>query len=69
MQEEIKRIVEKIQEVSMESTSSYSSYIKYELYNAKEKSTKREKGTGKLLDRIRWKKYKKRKGVRTKPKG
>ena len=56
---------------SLESTCSPSSNIKDELPNAKEKSNKREKRIGVLLDRIHGKKYGKhgRKEVRAKSKG
>ena len=57
VQEEIRNFMEKKQDESMESTCSSSSNIKDDLPKAKEKSKKREKRMGGLLDRIRGKKY------------
>ena len=57
VQEEIRNFMEKKQDESIESTCSSSSDIKDDLPEAKEKSKKREKRMGGLLDRIRGKKY------------
>ena len=60
--------MEKKQDKSMESTCSSSSNIKDDLPKVKEKSKKREKRMGGLLDRIRGKKYDNHKKKRSKDK-